>query len=110
MNFERDQNKAFKLPTTMNTAALSLPVVSVQNTFPHVIQEVEDGLIPYDKFWVSCYKNSEPSIHAKVKAELDDLNRNLVRLNPIEGDVDISRDDTGVSAISSCWSRDLIGG
>lgn len=84
----------------MNTAALSLPVVSVQNTFPHVIQEVEDGLIPYDQFWVSCYKNSEPSIHAKVKAELDHLNRSLVRLEPIEGDVDISRDGTGVRAIS----------
>lgn len=84
----------------MNQAALSLPVVSVQNTFPHVIQEVEDGLIPYDKFWVSCYKNSEPSIHAKVKAELDHLNRSLVHLTPIEGDVDVSRDGTGVSVIS----------
>ena len=87
---------------TMTTAALSLPVVSVQNTFPHVIQDVEDGLIPYDKFWVSCYKSSEPSIHAKVKAELDHLNRSLVRLESIEGDVDISRDGTGVSAISFC--------
>ena len=84
----------------MNPAALSLPVVSVQNTFSQVNQEVEDGLIPEDKFWVSCYKNSEPSVHAKVNAELDHLDRSLVRLNPIEGDVEISRDGTGVSPIS----------
>ncbi|KIM37766.1 hypothetical protein M413DRAFT_448280 [Hebeloma cylindrosporum] len=84
----------------MNTAALSLPVVSVQNTFTQVIQEVEDGLSPYDKFWVSCYKNSEPSIHAKVKAELDHLDRSLVHLKAVEGDVEISRDGTGNYAIA----------
>jgi len=84
----------------MNPTALSLPVISIQNTFPQVIQEVEDGLIPDDKFWVSCYKNSEPSIHAKINAELDHLDRNLVRLNPVQGDVEISRDGTGVSPMS----------
>jgi proteasomal ATPase-associated factor 1 len=84
----------------MNPAALSLPVVSVQNTFPQVVQEVEEGLVPDEKFWVSCYKNSEPSVHAKVNTELDHLDRSLVHFKPIEGDVEVSRDAAGVSTTS----------
>ena len=29
-------------------------------------------MIPGDTFWVSCYKSGEPSVHGKVKVELDE--------------------------------------
>ncbi|KAF8957187.1 WD40-repeat-containing domain protein [Flammula alnicola] len=84
----------------MNTSALNLPVVTIQNTFPEVIQEVQEGIIPYDKFWVSCYRASETSIHAKVNAELDDHDRDLVLLKAVDGDVEVSKDSTGNYAIA----------
>jgi proteasomal ATPase-associated factor 1 len=76
---------------------LTLPVVTIQPTFPEVIQEVLDGIIPSDKFWVSCYKTSEPSVHAKVLVELDEIDRNLVNLSPLEGDVEVVKAFNGVS-------------
>lgn len=78
-------------------SSLTLPVVTIQSTFKEVIQEVQDGIIPSDKFWVSCYKTSEPSIHAKVHVELDDVNRNLVNLSPVEGEVEVLKAPNGVS-------------
>lgn len=74
-----------------------LPVITIQHTFPEVIQEVLDGIIPSDKFWVSCYKTSEPSVHAKVHVELDEINRNLVNLSPVEDAVEVLKAPSGVS-------------
>jgi proteasomal ATPase-associated factor 1 len=80
---------------TQSVSALTLPVVTIQPTFPEVIQEVLDGIIPSDKFWVSCYKTSETSVHAKVHVELDEIDRNLVNISPlavIEGDVGVLKE------------------
>jgi proteasomal ATPase-associated factor 1 len=77
--------------------SLTLPVVTIQPTFPEVIQEVLDGIIPSDKFWVSCYKTSETSVHAKVHVELDEIDRNLVNLSSVEGDVEVLKASNGVS-------------
>jgi len=73
--------------TSQYVSPLTLPVVTIQPTFPEVIREVLDGIIPSDKFWVSCYKTSEPSVHTRIHAELDDIDRNLVNLSPVEGEV-----------------------
>jgi proteasomal ATPase-associated factor 1 len=83
--------------TTQSVSTLTLPVVTIQNTFPEVIQEVLDGIIPSDNFWVSCYKTSETSVHAKVHAELDEIDRNLVNISTVEGDVEVSKGLNGVS-------------
>src|SRR5882757_3992713 len=83
--------------TSHSASPLTLPVVTIQNTFQEVIQEVLDGIIPSDKFWVSCYKSFETSVHAKVHAELDELDRNLVNLSPVEGDVEMVKTSNGVS-------------
>ncbi|KAF9555201.1 WD40 repeat-like protein [Agrocybe pediades] len=84
----------------MNATALTLPVVTIQDSFPQVVQDVEDGLVPLDKFWVSCYKASEPSVHAKINAELDERDRNLVVLKPSEGEVDVVKDSNGTYRVS----------
>lgn len=81
----------------MTTQSLTLPVVTIQPTFLDVIQEVLNGTIPSDKFWVSCYKTLETSVHAKVHAELDEIDRNLVNLSPVEGDVEVLKASNGVS-------------
>ena len=81
----------------MENLPLYLPVVTVQPSFTEVIQEVRDGVIPSEKFWVSCYKDSEPSMHAKVNVELDEVDRCLVLTRTVEGDVDVTRNLEGVS-------------
>ena len=65
-----------------------VPVVTVQPTASEIIEEVNDGVVPTDKFWVSCYKTSEPSIHTKIHVELDERDRNLIRLNPEDTSLD----------------------
>lgn len=80
-----------------STSPLVLPVVTIQPDFLTTIDEVYSGLVPSEKFWISCYKTSEPSIHAKVQASLDDVHRDLVKFEPLEGDVEIKRLGGGVS-------------
>ena len=87
--------------TAQSVSPLTLPVVTIQPTFPEVIQEVLDGVIPSDKFWVSCYKTSQTSVHARVLVELDEVDRNLVNLSPAEGDVEVLKASNGVSLSGS---------
>ncbi|KAF5329606.1 hypothetical protein D9619_009407 [Psilocybe cf. subviscida] len=89
-----------------NSTCIVLPVLTVQNSFSEVIKEVQDGFTPYDRFWVSCYKASEPSVHTKIRAELDDRDRNLVLLKSEEDGVDIKRESSGSYSIS-CRSLGL---
>lgn len=70
---------------------LTLPVITIDPTFASVIQDVDSGIIPSDQFWISCYKTSQSSVHAKVHVELDQVDRNLVHLKPLDGDVEIVR-------------------
>ena len=81
----------------MDSLPLHLPVVTIQPSFTNVIQEVHDGIIPSETLWVSCYKDSEPSVHAKVSVELDEADRDLVLTRTVEGDVEVSKDFQGVS-------------
>lgn len=83
--------------SAMETFPLCLPVVTIQPSFTEVIKEVQDGIIPSENFWVSCYKNLETSLHGKVKVELDDVDRNLIKTRTIEGDVEVTRNFEGVS-------------
>ena len=62
----------------MDAQAIVLPICTVQHDFQSVVQEIVDGLVPDDKFWVSCYKLGEPSVHGKASASLDERNRDLV--------------------------------
>ncbi|KAH9935945.1 WD40 repeat-like protein [Epithele typhae] len=55
-----------------------LPISTVQHDFQAVVQDVLDGLVPEDKFWVSCYKTEEPSVHGKAVVALDENNRDLL--------------------------------
>ena len=66
-----------------------LPVITIDPTFPTVIQDVDNGIVSSETFWMSCYRASHPSVHAKIQVELDEVDRNLVRLIPREGDVNI---------------------
>ncbi|RDX54238.1 WD40 repeat-like protein [Lentinus brumalis] len=62
-----------------------LPICTLQHDFQSVIQDVLDGVVPDDKFWVSCYKLGEPSVHGKVTATLDDRDRNKVLFRGHDG-------------------------
>ncbi|RDB18148.1 Proteasomal ATPase-associated factor 1 [Hypsizygus marmoreus] len=82
------------------SSSLMLPVITIDPTFPSVIQDVQNGILPSEKFWLSCYKTSQPSVHAKVIAELDEVNRDLVRLMDPMGDVEITQDREGNYKVS----------
>ncbi|KAF4569697.1 hypothetical protein EYR40_008677 [Pleurotus pulmonarius] len=49
-----------------------LPITTIHPEFSSIIAETRSGVIPGDTFWVSCYKSGEPSVHGKVKVELDE--------------------------------------
>ncbi|OCH87596.1 WD40 repeat-like protein [Obba rivulosa] len=62
-----------------------LPICTIQHDFSAVLAEVRDGLVPEDKFWLSCYKHGQPSVHGRVIAHLDERDRDLVRLQGKDG-------------------------
>ncbi|KAK7036028.1 WD40 repeat-like protein [Favolaschia claudopus] len=70
----------------------TLPVVTIQPTFLEVIEEVRSGLTTSDTFWLSCYKSSEPSTHAKVRVTLDEVNRDQIH---VEASGNINIKDVG---------------
>lgn len=61
------------------SSPIQLPIVTVQPDFDAVATDVRDGVVPDETFWVSCYKTGEPSVHGKVRAALDEKDRNLVQ-------------------------------
>jgi proteasomal ATPase-associated factor 1 len=80
------------------TSPFLLPIVTIQPTFLTVISEVDSGIIPFDTFWISCYKESQPSVHTKVHVELDETRRDVVNLEPEDTRVQIQRQpETAVS-------------
>ncbi|KAJ3759905.1 WD40-repeat-containing domain protein [Lentinula raphanica] len=84
----------------MSSSAIhTVRIVTVQATFPTVVNEVYSGVIPFENIWISCYDNSpaetrQPdslgSIHAKVRVVLDDEDREKVVFRAREGDVLLS--------------------
>jgi len=78
----------------MSTATnpIFLPITTVQHDFEVVVTDVREGTVPSEDFWISCYHQNEPSVHGKVRAELDGKDRHLVLLNGRDG-VQIERGD-----------------
>ncbi|KAG6914869.1 hypothetical protein DXG01_014844 [Tephrocybe rancida] len=77
-----------------------LPVATIDPTFPSVIEDVFSGAVPSEKFWISCYKASHPSVHAKIQAELDARDRDLVVTTILEGDLTLDRATDGKYLVS----------
>ena len=57
---------------------INLPISSIQPDFEAVINEVKEGIVPEDSFWLSFYKSGETSVHGKVTLTLYEKDRNLV--------------------------------
>ncbi|KAG6828573.1 hypothetical protein H0H92_007503 [Tricholoma furcatifolium] len=74
-----------------------LPVVTIDPTFTTVLHDVCSGFIPSEKFWISCYKASHPSVHAKITAELHAKDRDLVVTTVREGNLSLDRTQDDVS-------------
>ncbi|KAF8987771.1 WD40-repeat-containing domain protein [Cyathus striatus] len=87
------------------SSPIPLPTITIQPTFLTVLNEVYNGIIPSEKFWVSCYAPTLPSEHAKVLAELDEVDRERVNLSSVEGSSSVKRDSTGYEV--SCASLNI---
>ncbi|KAI0090242.1 WD40 repeat-like protein [Irpex rosettiformis] len=64
---------------------LILPICTVQPDFNVSVRDVNDGVIPEDKFWVSCYKAGEESVHGEVNVTLNEHDRSLVDFDGKKG-------------------------
>lgn len=62
----------------MSQPPIILPIVTVQPDFESLVTDVKDGIVPEEKFWVSCYKTGEDSVHGKVHLALNERNRDLL--------------------------------
>jgi hypothetical protein len=78
------------MSTTANP--IFLPITTVQHDFETVVTDVREGTVSTEDFWISCYQQNEPSVHGKVRAELDEKDRRLVLLEGRDG-VQIERGD-----------------
>jgi proteasomal ATPase-associated factor 1 len=79
--------------STTNPNLTVLPMITIDPTFSTVIRDVQAGDIPAEKFWVSCYKTSENSQHAKIRLQLDESDRDRVIFKPEEADVKFESND-----------------
>ncbi|TBU42387.1 WD40 repeat-like protein [Dichomitus squalens] len=85
---------------------ITLPICTIQHDFQTgVIKDVFDGVVPDDKFWISCYKYGEPSVHGKASATLAEHNRDLVLFEARDG-VKFKEHNKSVYSIS-CPSLDI---
>lgn len=78
-----------------------LPVITIDPSFPAAIQDVDSGIIPSETFWISCYRESQPSVHGRIEVELDEVDRNLVHLKPKNADVELVRTKKDIVVSSS---------
>lgn len=71
----------------MSTTAIPilLSTTTVQHDFEAVVTDVREGTVPSEDFWISCYRQNQPSVHGKVRAELDEKDRHLVLLKGRDG-------------------------
>lgn len=71
----------------MSTTAspIFLSTAAVQHDFETVVTDVREGTVSSEDFWISCYHQNEPSVHGKVRAELDEKDRHLVLLKGRDG-------------------------
>lgn len=74
-----------------------LPITTVQHDFEAVVTDVREGVVPSEDFWISCYHQNKPSVHGKVRAELDETDRNLVLLEGRDG-IQIERGEVRVGS------------
>lgn len=83
---------------------INLPISTIQPDFESVINDVKEGLLPEDSFWLSFYKSGEPSVHGKISLSLDEKNRNLILYEGKDGTVfdhrgKVSRKKSAILAI-----------
>ncbi|KAF7977381.1 hypothetical protein HWV62_3991 [Athelia sp. TMB] len=82
------------------TTPTALPITTIQPDFPAVLADVRAGAVPSEAIWVSCYKTGAPSVHAKITAALDEVDRDAVRFEVNEGDVLLERSENGAYTVA----------
>lgn len=70
---------------TEATQPIVLPICTIQHDFQAVVQDILDGTVPDDKFWISCYKLGEESVHGKATVTLDENDRDLLLFEGRDG-------------------------
>ncbi|EMD37237.1 hypothetical protein CERSUDRAFT_155788 [Gelatoporia subvermispora B] len=87
-------------------APSTLPICTVQHDFQTILSEVREGLVPEDKFWLSCYEDGQPSVHGRVVVDLDDRDRDLARVHARDG-VEMTQHIQNVVYSAACPALDI---
>lgn len=91
----------------MSQPPIILPISTVQPDFESLITDVKDGIVPEEKFWVSCYKTGEESVHGKVHLALNERNRDLVEYEG-QGGIQFTGNDLKREYTVACPSLGII--
>lgn len=73
------------LPSAIMDSLHILPICTIQPDFEVLVNDVRDGLVPEETFWLSCYKAGEPSVHGKVRLSLNERDRSKVDYEGVDG-------------------------
>lgn len=87
-------------PPVPHDEVVILPYITVQHDLQEVIQDVSDGTIGAEAFWVSVYRKDSPSVHGKVMVKASMESENQAELEP-QGDFDFQR-QTSSSFLVEC--------
>ncbi|THH00077.1 hypothetical protein EW026_g2405 [Hermanssonia centrifuga] len=90
---------------SQSSTTITLPICTIQTDFKSLIEDVRNGAVPEDTFWISCYKTGEPSVHGKVHLTLNEIDRDLVVYEGTEG-VEFEVDGDG-SFAAKCSALDI---
>ncbi len=106
----RPQVAAYCLHEIMSQSSttITLPICTIQTDFKSLIEDVRNGAVPEDTFWLSCYKTGEPSVHGKVHLTLNEIDRDLVVYEGTEGvEFEVDGDVSGIpwSDLPTRWKN-----
>ena len=85
---------------------LTLPICSVQPDFEVSVNDVRDGIVPEETFWLSCYKTGTQSVHGEVHLALNESNRDIVDFTGRKGVR--FQGKANVSTISQSYCRTIL--
>ena len=64
---------------------MSLPRITIQETFPVVVSEIRDGTHAAEDIWLSVYLDGETSVHGRVRVTEGEEDKGDVELTARDG-------------------------
>jgi proteasomal ATPase-associated factor 1 len=86
------------------SSVLHLPRITIQESYPEVSREIEEGLHAAEDVWVSCFVEGRPSVHGKLRV-LETEGGGEVELEARDGVQAEMVDQVSYRVGCCCWKR-----